>query len=68
MDLKIAKPFKTYEEQIELLKSRGLTIKDECFARHVLQYMSYYDLINGYKSVLIPNDYFINRESSWYLC
>ena len=46
MDLKTAKPFKTYEEQIELLKSRGLTIKDECFARHVLQYMSYYDLIN----------------------
>ena len=59
MDLKTAKPFKTYEEQIELLKSRGLTIKDECFARHVLQYMSYYDLINGYKNVLMPNDKFI---------
>jgi len=67
MDLKTAKPFKTYEEQIELLKSRGLTIKDECFARHVLQYMSYYDLINGYKNVLMPNDKFIRGVTIEYL-
>ena len=67
MDLKTAKPFKTYEEQIELLKSRGLTIKDEWFARHVLQYMSYYDLINGYKNVLMPNDKFIRGVTIEYL-
>lgn len=41
------KPFKTYSQQIELLKNRNLTINDAEFAEHFLKVYSYYDLING---------------------
>lgn len=44
---KADKPFKSYDEQIQLLKSRGLIIQNNQFARHMLQTYSYYDLING---------------------
>lgn len=43
------KPFKTYKEQIELLKKRKVIIDDEKFAESKLSEISYYDLINGYK-------------------
>lgn len=42
------KPFKTYEEQIELLRTRNLNISDPEFAIHALDTISYYDLINRY--------------------
>lgn len=67
MDLKEAKPFKTYHEQIERLRCRGLIIQDENFAIHVLKYLSYYDLINGYKDILMPNDHFIDGVNIEYL-
>ncbi len=38
---------KTIEEQIELLKSRGLIIQDEAKAKYLLQHISYYRL-SGY--------------------
>ena len=41
--------FKTYEEQIEILKNRGMTIPNENFAKNKLQQNNYYNLINGYK-------------------
>ncbi|ANZ64488.1 hypothetical protein AYR62_10595 [Secundilactobacillus paracollinoides] len=41
------KPFKTYDEQLSLLKERGLIITNDDYARHALQTYSYYDLING---------------------
>jgi abortive infection bacteriophage resistance protein len=41
------KPPLTYEEQIQLLKSRGLSIQDEEKALHILQVISYYRL-SGY--------------------
>lgn len=49
------KPFKTYDEQIELLKSRGLIIEDYEFALHALNTISYYDLINRYQRYFMPN-------------
>ena len=45
------KPFKTFREQIELLKSRGLTIRDENIAISILSTYSYYEIINGYKEI-----------------
>lgn len=42
------KEFKTLDEQIELLKQRGLIIKDEERARKYLLSQNYYNLINGY--------------------
>ncbi len=43
------KPFKTYEQQIELLKEKGLSIPNETYAVKVLKDLSYFALINGYK-------------------
>ena len=42
------KPFKTIEEQIILLKQRGLIIPDEDKAKKVLLSNNYYNIINGY--------------------
>lgn len=41
------KPFKTYSQQIEILKKRNLTIDDTEYAEHLLKTYSYYDLVNG---------------------
>lgn len=49
------KPFKTYDEQIQLLVSRGLIIEDHEFALHALNTISYYDLINRYQKYFIPD-------------
>lgn len=44
------KNFKTYEEQIELLKSKHLIIDNEEEAIVLLKKYSYFNLINGYKA------------------
>lgn len=49
------KPFKTYDEQIEILKKRNVIIQDDNFAKDCLSSISYYSLINGYKN-LFPVD------------
>lgn len=57
------KEFKTYQEQIDLLKSRGLIIFDENFAMKKLKEDNYYNIINGYKELFITpgtKDNFIN--------
>lgn len=54
----MSKPFKTVEEQIEILKSRGLIIKDEKRALLFLKNNNYYELINGYK------DFFIDKKKT----
>lgn len=51
------KEFKTYEQQIELLKSRSLIISDKEFALKKLQEDNYYNIINGYKDLFLnPSD------------
>lgn len=45
------KPFKTYDEQIEQLKRKGLTIVDEENAKETLRQIGYYALITGYKDL-----------------
>lgn len=52
------KPFKTIEEQIEILDARKLIIDDQTFAQAALFTFSYYDLINGYKEVFVIDDEF----------
>lgn len=44
------KPFKTYDEQIDILKSRNLEIKDKSKAKDILSQINYYNLINSYKN------------------
>ncbi|NBK99287.1 MAG: Abi family protein [Erysipelotrichia bacterium] len=45
--------FKTFEEQIEILKSRKLIISDEADALEKLKAGNYYNIINGYKTPFI---------------
>lgn len=47
------KEFKTYEEQINILKNRGLIINDEKFALEKLKEDNYYNIVNGYKDLFI---------------
>lgn len=47
------KEFKTYNEQINLLKTRGLIIGDEIYALEKLKEDNYYNIINGYKELFI---------------
>lgn len=52
--MKKFKPFKTHEEQIEILKSKGLIIDEK--AIDVLKRNNYYFLINRYKDIFkVPN-------------
>lgn len=48
------KDFKTIEEQIEILKARGIIINDER-AEEILTENNYYYLINGYKDLFVNN-------------
>lgn len=43
------KDFKTYEEQVEHLKKKNLTIEDEEKVISVLKKYSYFNIVNGYK-------------------
>ena len=53
------KEFKTYEEQIELLKTSGLKFENEEFDLNKLQEDNYYSIINGYK------DLFLDKEDKY---
>ena len=45
--------FKSYDEQIEILKARGLAIADEKSAKNILKFNNYYNIVNAYKDVFI---------------
>ena len=55
------KVFTTYDEQVEILKSRNLVINDEEFLKEKLKDYGYYNLINGYSFI------FQNAETNMYL-
>ncbi len=52
-NIQFDKPFKTYEEQISILKSRNVIINNPAFAKQVLSSLSYYTIINGYKNTFL---------------
>ncbi|MBQ2475445.1 MAG: Abi family protein [Ruminococcus sp.] len=47
----MSKKFLTYDQQINHLKSKNLTIENEELAKYHLQHYSYYSLIGGYKGI-----------------
>lgn len=47
------KPFKTLENQIQILKSRNLLFLEEQTAYKVLSTYGYYEIINGYKEAIL---------------
>lgn len=52
----MSKPFKSIDEQINLLKSRGLTFSDEEKARSYLLCNNYYNVINYYSKFFMTNN------------
>ncbi|WP_300630828.1 Abi family protein [uncultured Thomasclavelia sp.] len=50
------KPFKDYDELINILRKRNIIISDENFAKQCLSDISYYTLINGYKEIFTSNN------------
>jgi len=55
------KPFKTHNEQIEILKNRGLIFKNQAEALCILERENYYNLINGYKGFFLDKDSEVER-------
>ena len=47
------KPFKTYNQQLVILRKRNLTIKDGSKAKRILQNNGYYNIVNGYKDIFL---------------
>lgn len=63
MEENYSKPFKTYEEQLKILKNRyKLNISDDKFALKLLKTVSYYDLINGSKECFFKENEEIFEE------
>ena len=58
----MAKPFKTIEQQLDILRSRKLEIDDELAARNALSSYGYYEIVNGYKSFLLNS---LSEEEKW---
>lgn len=54
---KCMKPFKTYEEQLNILRNRNLIINDIKYAMRKLRNIGYYNLINGYSDVFLDKKY-----------
>ena len=47
------KPFKTYDELIDIMISRNIEVSNRSFAKNALSNMSYYTLVNGYKNTYL---------------
>ena len=51
--MSINKPFLSIPQQIQILKSQGLTFGDEKYASRILTNHSYYSLVNAYCDLLV---------------
>lgn len=58
MDVSNPKPFKTVEEQVALLETRGVLFSDKPRAEAFLLKQNYYAVVNGYK------DSFLNKQQT----
>lgn len=47
------KPFKNYEQLIEIMENRHIVVNDKDFAKMALQNFSYYSIVNGYKDTFL---------------
>ncbi|MGP1487920.1 MAG: Abi family protein [Peptoanaerobacter stomatis] len=61
-------PFLTYEQQVDrLINKYNLIISDTDFAKKILNSISYYDLINGYKDIFMKDEKYLPTISIEYL-
>lgn len=65
------KPFKTIDEQLDILRERNLIIDNELGARSALLSYGYYEIVNGYKTFLLDpskeNEQFQENETFTHL-
>lgn len=54
------KVFATHDEQVQILRQRGMTIEDEAAVKRILSRENYYALIDGYKEPFLERDERIN--------
>ena len=50
------KPFKTYNQQLKILRNRGMIIKNGSYAIKILKRENYYSIINGYKDIFLDKN------------
>lgn len=50
------KPFKTYRQQLGILRKRNMIINDGSRAIKILKRENYYNIINGYKDIFIDKN------------
>ncbi|CAM3572411.1 MULTISPECIES: Abi family protein [Paenibacillus] len=62
MSTHVTKTFKSLDQQIELLKERKLIIRDENKAKQHLLEKNYFDLINGFETLLLIDSKAANKE------
>ena len=61
-------PFLTYEQQVDrLINKYNLIINDIDLAKKILNSISYYDLINGYKDIFMKEEHYLPTISIEYL-
>ena len=49
------KKFKTLEEQVEILRNKGMTINDEAYAKYILLRENYF-FLNGYRHLFLKSE------------
>lgn len=62
----IDKPFKSYQEQIEIIANKNIKVEDKSFAESALSNYSFYTMINGYKNSILydkRNNKFIDQTT-----
>ncbi|MGE7842283.1 Abi family protein [Lysinibacillus sp. NPDC093712] len=64
--LHVTKTFKSLDEQIALLKERKLIIRDEQKAKLHLLEKNYFDLINGFETLLLKDSKAVDKEYDGY--
>lgn len=52
----MTKPFKTYRQQLKILRKRNLRISDGSKAISILRRDNYYNIINGYKTIFLDEE------------
>jgi abortive infection bacteriophage resistance protein len=59
----LTKKFKTTKELIDILYTKGISIKDETNAKHLIDKYSYYSIVNTYKWIFKIDDNYKNNAS-----
>ena len=60
------KPFKTYNQQLKILRSRNIEINDGSKAIRILKREGYYNIVNGYKEIFLDTALTASKGNDWY--